>query len=314
MRDITDKIITLRTAKAQAIVFCKAATLELIKEKKIPKGDILEFARAAGYFGAKKTADLIPHCHPIGIDSLEFTFDFLTESNYLHYTASSSFRSGIVVLCEAKYIGRTGIEIEAITSVSIAALTIYDILKPLDDNLEVSSIRVVEKTGGRSGQRYFRTPPSCAVIVCSDSTFEGKREDKSGKLVQKMLQDYEARVNEYIILPDEKDAIQKKILDLVEKDVQFIFTTGGSGLGPRDTTVDAVKEIIERDADGITEAMRNYGQMRSPLAMMSRGVAGSIKHTTIVTLPGSSDGARESMEAILPAVFHARKMLKGGGH
>jgi molybdenum cofactor synthesis domain-containing protein len=99
-----------------------------------------------------------------------------------------------------------------------------------------------------------------------------------------------------------------------EDDVHFIFTTGGTGLGPRDNTVSAIKSILERDADGITEAMRTYGQMRTPMAMMSRAVAGSIKYTTIVTLPGSSDGAREGLEAILPAVFHARKMLKGGGH
>ena len=85
-------------------------------------------------------------------------------------------------------------------------------------------------------------------------------------------------------------------------------------MGPRDNTVGAVKEILERDADGIMEAIRNYGQMRTPLAMMSRGVAGSIAQTLIVTLPGSSDGVRESLEAVLPAIFHARKMMKGGGH
>ena len=111
-----------------------------------------------------------------------------------------------------------------------------------------------------------------------------------------------------------KKRFKKKIKEWVEEDVAFVFTTGGTGLGPRDNTVAAVKEILERDADGITEAIRVYGQMRTPLAMMSRGVAGSIAQTLVVTLPGSSDGARESLEAILPAVFHARKMMKGGGH
>ncbi len=86
------------------------------------------------------------------------------------------------------------------------------------------------------------------------------------------------------------------------------------GLGPRDHTVEAIAGILERDADGITEAMRAYGQIRTPLAMMSRAIAGSIGQTLIVTLPGSPDGARESLEAILPAVFHAGKMIKGEGH
>jgi molybdenum cofactor synthesis domain-containing protein len=129
-----------------------------------------------------------------------------------------------------------------------------------------------------------------------------------------MLNELNANITDYQIVRDDKETIQQKIKEWVKQDVQFIFTTGGTGLGPRDNTVEAVKEIIERDADGITEAMRMHGQMRTPMAMMSRAVAGSIGHTMIVTLPGSSDGARQSLEAILPAVFHARKMLKGGGH
>ena len=101
---------------------------------------------------------------------------------------------------------------------------------------------------------------------------------------------------------------------IIKADVQFIFTTGGTGLGPRDNTTNAVREILERDADGITEAMRSFGQMRTPLAMMSRSIAGTISNTLIVTLPGSTNGARESLEAILPGVFHARKMMEGGNH
>jgi len=314
MRDISNKTTTLRTARAQAIVFCQPTTIQLIKERKIPKGDVLEFARAAGYFGAKNTANLIPHCHPIGIDSLRFDFEFLTEENYKQYTMLSLFRSGIVILAEAKIIGRTGIEIEAITGASIAALTIFDILKPVDTELEISSVKVLAKTGGKSDRKYFNTSPTCAVLVCSDSTAQGKREDASGKLIKEMLCEYKANVIDYVIVPDEKSTIQKQIHSWVEKDIQFIFTTGGTGLGPRDNTVEAVKEILERDADGITEAMRAYGQLRTPVAMMSRAVAGSIKYTTIVTLPGSTNGAKECLDAILPAVFHARKMLKGGGH
>jgi molybdenum cofactor synthesis domain-containing protein len=156
--------------------------------------------------------------------------------------------------------------------------------------------------------------PICAVLVCSDSTAEGRREDKAGVLVKQMLEAVNATVKYYKILPDEKAQIQSQILDWVKEDVHFIFTTGGTGLGPRDLTVEAVKEILERDADGVTETIRNFGQQRTPLAMMSRSVAGSIESTLIVTLPGSTTGARESLEAILPAIFHARKMMKGGGH
>jgi cyclic pyranopterin phosphate synthase len=316
MRDITHKQITLRTARAVGIVFCSPGTIDLIRSGQLPKGNLFDVARAAGFLGAKHTPQLLPHCHPVAIDGMEMEFGFLEKGLHGDLFGEAVFeRSGIVIQGEARSIGRTGIEMEVLTGVSVAALEIYDMLKPVDKALEIGNIRLLEKKGGKSDrERYFATAPSCGVLVCSDSTAAGQREDRSGKIIRELLEAAQAQVKHYAIVPDDKPAIQQKIKEWVGEDIQFIFTTGGTGLSPRDNTVSAVKEILERDADGIAEAMRVYGQMRTPMAMMSRGVAGSIGQTLIVTLPGSSDGARESLEAILPAVFHARKMMKGGGH
>ena len=316
MRDISHKQITLRTARAMAITYCSVETIQLIKDEKLPKGNLFDVARAAAFLGAKSTPNLLPHCHPVSIDGMEMQFEFLDADLHASLVSEDvSNRNGILIIGEAKSIGRTGIEMEVLMAVSVAALEIYDMLKPVDTQLEIGNIKLLEKKGGKSDRKkYFATPPTCAVLVCSDSTANGSREDKSGKLIQQMLEEINANVKHYKILPDNKREIQQQIKEWVAEDIHFIFTTGGTGLGPRDNTVSAVREILERDADGITEAMRTYGQMRTPLAMMSRGVAGSIAETLIVTLPGSSDGARESLEAILPAVFHARKIMKGGGH
>jgi cyclic pyranopterin phosphate synthase len=316
MRDITHKQITLRTARATGIIFCSAATIQLIQNDQLPKGNLFDVARAAGFIGAKSTPMLLPHCHPVTIDGMDIQFDFLDAGKHQALFGDSIIaRSGIVITGEAKSLGRTGIEMEMLTAVSVAALEIYDMLKPVDTALEIGCIKLLEKKGGKSDRKkYFATPPSCAVLVCSDSTAAGTREDGSGKMVCSMLQQVGAQVKYYHIVPDQPEQIQQQIRAWVAEDIHFIFTTGGTGLGPRDNTVAAVKAMLERDADGITEAMRSYGQMRTPLAMMSRAVAGSIAQTLIVTLPGSSDGVRESLEALLPAVFHARKMMKGGGH
>lgn len=316
MRDITHKQITLRTARAAGIIFCSPATIELVRNQQLPKGNLFDVARAAGFIGAKLTPQLLPHCHPVAIDGMDIQFELLDQSKHGELFPTETFaRTGIVITGQASSIGRTGIEMEMLTAVSVAALEIYDMLKPVDTALEIGHIRLLEKKGGKSDrQQFFVLPPACAVLVCSDATAAGRREDKSGKLICEMLQAVNAEVKHYKIIPDEKKAIQDTIRQWVVEDVAFIFTTGGTGLGPRDHTVNAVREILERDADGITEAMRAYGQQRTPLAMMSRAVAGSIGHTLIVTLPGSTDGARQSLEAILPAVFHARKMLLGGGH
>jgi len=316
MRDISHKQITLRTADAMGVIFCSPATIDLIRNGQLPKGNLFDVARAAAFLGAKSTPQLLPHCHPVSIDGMDMQFDFL--DSYAHkdiLPPQALSRAGILIRGQARSIGRTGIEMEILMGVSVAALEIYDMLKPVDKELEIGHIRLLEKKGGKSDrERYFATSPSCAILVCSDSTAQGKREDNSGRIIREMLEAHKAQVKYYDIVPDDKAAIQEKIRQWVSEDIQFIFTTGGTGLGPRDNTVGAVKELLERDADGIVEAMRVYGQMRTPMAMMSRAVAGSIAQTLIVTLPGSSAGARESLEAILPAVFHARKMMKGGGH
>ena len=316
MRDISHKQITLRTARAVAIIFCSDQSIELIKSNALPKGNLFDVARAAGFLGAKLTPQLLPHCHPVTIDAMDFTFEFINRELHTElFDENILNKTGIVIQGEAKSIGRTGIEMETLTAVSIAALEIYDMLKPVDTKLEIGNVRLLEKKGGKSDRnRYIEESPSCAVLVCSDSTAKGERDDKSGLLICDMLKKVNGNVLHYKILPDDKEAIQKQIKDWVADDIQFIFTTGGTGLGPRDNTVSAVKEILERDADGITEAMRTFGQMRTPLAMMSRSVAGAIGKTLIVTLPGSPNGAKESLEAILPGVFHARKMMEGGGH
>jgi molybdenum cofactor biosynthesis protein MoaC len=314
MRDISHKQVTLRTARAIAVVHCSKESIGLIQQDALPKGNLFDVARAAAFIGAKATPSLLPHCHPVTIDGMDVQFEWLSDTS-IEELKPANERTGIVIIGEAKSIGRTGIEMEVLTGVSVAALEIYDMLKPVDKQLEISSIRLLNKTGGKSDRlKYFATPPDCAILVCSDSTAAGTREDKSGKTIASMLEAVNARVKYYKVVPDDKETIQQVIREWVTEDVPFIFTTGGTGLGPRDNTVSAVREILERDADGITEAMRHHGQMRTPMAMMSRAVAGSINHTLIVTLPGSTAGVTESLDAILPAVFHARKMMKGGGH
>jgi molybdenum cofactor biosynthesis protein MoaC len=315
MRDISAKQISLRTARAVAVVICSQQTLDLVKRDALPKGNLLDVARAAGFLAAKNTQHLIPHCHPVSIDGLQITYDYL-EPGRPNENVNVKEAWGVIVYGEGKSIGRTGIEMETLTAVSVSALTIYDLLKPLaDPEIEITSIKLLKKTGGKSDRTKFsQTRHKAAILVSSDAAAAGNREDKSGQVIREMLTSHNIEIADHQIVPDETEAIQHHIRNWVSQDIPFIFTTGGTGLGPRDTTVEAVRAIIEKEANGITEAMRTHGQMRTPLAMMSRAVAGSVKETLIVTLPGSPSGVRESLDAILPAVFHARKMLKGGGH
>lgn len=315
MRDITRKRITLRTAKAVAVVLCQPKTLELIKKDQLPKGDLLNIAKAAAFLAAKNTHNLIPHCHPVPLDAMNIAYEYLEDGQTPKGAEEHQGKYGVVIYGEAKAIARTGIEMEVMTGVSVAALTIYDLLKPVDKQIEITSIKLLNKTGGKTDRlKYYEKAYSCAILVCSDSTAAGEREDRSGAKIREMLEAFDAEVSDFKIVPDDEESIQDAIRSWASKGIQFVFTTGGTGLGPRDVTVKAVKGIIEKEAPGIAEAMRDHGGMRTPVAMFSSAIAGVIGETLIVTLPGSTKGVEECLDAILPTVFHVHEILKGGGH
>lgn len=308
MKDITSKQITLRTAHAVGKVLCSKEAIHLIRTNSLPKGDLFNIAKAAAMLAAKNTSNLIPHCHPVAIEAMDFQFETFDSENGLG-------QGGVKISIEAKSIGRTGIEMEVLTAVSIAALTIYDLLKPVDKELRITDITLTDKKGGKTDKKFkAKAGLTAAVLVCSDSTAAGTRQDKSGLIIKEMLLAHSVEIVDYKIVPDKRKLIQECIKEWVEKDIPFIFTTGGTGLGPRDKTTDAVKELFERDAPGIAEAMRSFGQQRTPFSMLSRSTAGIIGKSIVIALPGSSNGARESLEAILPGVFHGRDMILGGGH
>ncbi|MBI3753154.1 MAG: cyclic pyranopterin monophosphate synthase MoaC [Deltaproteobacteria bacterium] len=139
MVDVTAKEITNREAVAKGRVFMQPATFEAVLANGIQKGDVLAVARIAGIMAAKKAGDLIPLCHPLNITAVDISFEPLPEKNCIDITAT------------AKVSGRTGVEMEALTAVSVAALAIYDMCKAVDKGMTISDIRLVKKTGGKSG-------------------------------------------------------------------------------------------------------------------------------------------------------------------
>lgn len=302
MFSIVDKIETLRTAKAQAIL--KSTTgqmVEILESRNGPKGDALEIARAAGILAAKKTWEIIPYCHPIPIDHISVAFEMGTTE--------------VKVVATVSTLGKTGVEMEALLAAQIAATTLFDMLKPLFKEMTITEIKVLEKTGGKTS--FAEKIPDnfkAAVIVTSDGTFQKKREDRSGKIICERLKKMGISNCAYQILPDEKEKILQALKQFHAEKFDLVLTTGGTGLGPRDVTVEATQDFIDKTIPGIMEACRGFGQKRTPYAMLSRGLAGLKGNMLVINLPGSSRGTKESLDALFPAILHGYKMMGGQGH
>ena len=302
MIDITHKINTLRVAVAQAIVkVSKEETIQAIEQDKVPKGNVFAMSKAAGLLGIKKTPDLLPDCHPLPIEyaGIEFEIDGLE----------------IRVKCTIKTIYKTGVEVEAMHGASVVALNMYDMLKPIDKGIEIHQIKLLKKRGGKSDYTdRFHKNLEAAVVVCSDTISKGQKEDKAGKAIINKLESYHVGINDYCIIPDEIKSIQEKVISYTESDVDLVIFSGGTGLSKRDVTPEALENLIERRIPGIEEAIRAYGQQRTPYSMLSRSVVGTIGNTLVLALPGSTNGAKESMDAVFPAVLHVFGILKGARH
>ena len=302
MVNITSKSNSLRKAIATAIVsVSKQGTIDAVKNKTVPKGDVFEFSRAAGLLAIKKTSDVIPDCHPLPVE----------------YAAINNELDGlnIVITVEVHTIYKTGVEVEAMHGAAVTALTMYDMLKPIDKSIEISSIKLLSKEGGKSDvSKESWTELTCAVIVCSDTVSKGEAIDSSGKVAMERLKQYGLKTVVYEIIPDDLSTIRSKAESLSNKQIDLLLFSGGTGLSTKDVTPEAIAPLIETSIPGIMEELRRYGQERMPYAILSRGVAGFIKNSLVLTLPGSVKAVHETMDALFPHILHVFKIRSGYRH
>ncbi len=297
MIDITHKSNTLRQAIATAIVkVSHIDTINAIKNSKVPKGDVLEMAKVAGLFGVKKTAELIPDCHPLPIEYTKIWYEIEGLE--------------IKIFIEVKTVYKTGVEVEAMHGASIIALTMYDMLKPIDKGIEIGSIRLLNKKGGKSDYKN-KLSYSAAVIVCSDSIASGKGEDTAGKRIIELLEPMQIETKLYKTIPDDRYEVENAVLD---NECDILIFCGGTGLSSRDITPETILPLLDKEISGVMEWARTYGQQRIPFAMLSRSLAGVRGGSLILSFPGSKKAAEEYVQALFPHILHVFDVLKGLRH
>ncbi|HUL44212.1 MAG TPA: bifunctional molybdenum cofactor biosynthesis protein MoaC/MoaB [Bacteroidota bacterium] len=300
-RDTSSKANSLRSARASAILKVSPGTIEAIRAGTTPKADPLSVAKVAAIQSAKQTSTLIPYCHPIPLTYAGVELELRPDQ--------------IVAVSDVKAVWNTGVEMEAIVAAATAVVTLYDMLKAIDDTMEIVSVRLVEKKGGKSSVQGPGAGLKAAVIVLSDSVSKGMSEDRSGKLILQRLQDFHIQVPQFKIMPDDGPALQTELRKFSDSgEIDLIITSGGTGLGPRDITPEATQAVIDRRLEGVEEAFRSFGQDRTRTAMLSRGVVGVRGSTIIVNLPGSPSAVEDGFNALFPTILHAFRMMKGDRH
>lgn len=312
MIDVGAKKPTHRVAIAEGRIDVGAQVFQLIRDRALPKGDVLLLAEIAGIQGAKQASQLIPLCHPMGLNHVRITTD-------LEATTAS-----IRVSCLAATTARTGVEMEALAGVNAALLTIWDLSKMIEPNLCIRDVRLLAKRGGKSGlwtnpagvpdwvQQHMQpeavkplTGITVSIIILSDRASEGAYEDRSGPLAKELLTTAGAIVREVTVIPDDPEQLRAKVLAIkARQDTRLILTSGGTGIAPRDNAPETIAALAERIIPGIGEHLRQYGAQFTPYSWSSRSIGATLGNMLIVTLPGNPKAVREGITCLAPQLPH----------
>lgn len=319
MIDVGRKRATRRRAVAVGRISMGAAAFEHLKNGTLPKGDVLALAEAAGIMGAKKTPDMIPMCHTLPLDQVTI------------HCALDDRNNSVSVYCQAAAFAKTGVEMEALAGVNNALLTIWDLTKGVDPNLEIGNVELLVKTGGKSGiwTNPKGIPPWLAAQLPDDKSLKGKRvaflvmsdrasrgdyEDKSSPVLKELLERAGAEIVDQTLIPDDAETIEQSLCAVCKAhSPDLLIASGGTGPGPRDVTPDVLEKMSDRMLDGLGDVLRAESLNFTDTAWLSRMTAGMVGATLVIAFPGSPKAVKECWDILEPFLGDALdKIAKQG--
>lgn len=320
MIDVGRKRPTRRRAVACGTIRMSKEAFQAVRDGTLPKGNVLALAEAAGIMGAKKTPELIPMCHTLPLDQVTVHCDL------------NAADCTVTVYAQAAAYARTGVEMEALAGVNAALLTIWDLTKGTDPDLSMEGIRLLVKTGGKSGNWIsaggipgwleeqlpdpaFLKDRKAAVLVMSDRASKGEYADGSGTLLKDLLAQAGAEITGYSVIPDREEDIAQAISSLCQSGrPDLLIATGGTGPGPRDVTPDVLAKISDRMLEGLGDVLRSESLHYTDTAWLSRMTAGMVGETLVIAFPGSPKAVQECWDILSPFLGDALRKIKKQGY
>ena len=312
MIDVGGKAPTYRIAIAEGRIVVGTHAFGLIRDRALPKGDVLVLAEIAGIQGAKSASQLIPLCHPMGLDQVQIR------------TELEEYSHAVRVFCTASTHAKTGVEMEALAGANAALLTIWDLTKMVEPDLRIEGVRLLAKVGGKSGlwlnpagvpdwvRGKISPPPAqtlhgvaAAIIILSDRAAAGVYEDQATPVAVTLLESLGATITATHVIPDEPATLTQTIRDLQQDGrTRLVITSGGTGIAPRDQTPETVTRLADRVIPGIGEQLRIYGSQFTPFSWSSRSIGATVGNMLIITLPGNPKAVREGIECLHKQIPH----------
>jgi molybdenum cofactor biosynthesis protein MoaC len=291
MNDASSMPEAQNISRAECKIHFSADIKKILLNDGVLRQDIITAAKIAGIQAAKKTSDFIPLRHSNKLTWADISFDIIQDH--------------LKIINTVKAVSRSGLDMEALTGASAAALTVFDLCREYDTEISIQDLKIIPQPKEKGKKLSIKTPIRIGVIVISDRVIAGLAEDEAGKVLQRGFKEAGYNADHYEIISNDSDKLVDKIQNWLEKGIELIITTGGNGIGPRDITLTSLEPFFDYRLEGIEQTLHSIAQINNQGFYIDRLAVGKIGKSIVICLPLDPVLANDTLNILIPNIHLA---------